>query len=42
MGLGSDQLVEWPGPGLVYSKPAVGEISERLFYKHWQERIQNG
>jgi PAH dioxygenase large subunit len=42
MGLGNDQLVEWPGPGLVYSKPAVGEISERLFYKHWQERIQDG
>jgi len=40
MGLGSDELMEWPGPGLVYSKPAVGEVSERLFYKHWHAVIQ--
>ena len=28
MGLGNVSLEEWPGPGLAYTKPSVGEISE--------------
>ncbi len=40
MGMDTPSVDDWAGPGMVHAKPAVGEISERLFYGHWHALMQ--
>jgi phenylpropionate dioxygenase-like ring-hydroxylating dioxygenase large terminal subunit len=42
MGLNAPPPTTWPGPGLAYVDPPLGELNERLFYRHWEELIADG
>jgi phenylpropionate dioxygenase-like ring-hydroxylating dioxygenase large terminal subunit len=39
MGMDVTPPEEWPGPGLAYVRPTLGEVSERHFFGYWHQAI---